>query len=65
MPEAESVVIAKMEYKLKSRTLAIWFSRGRGRRVFTGVPPEIFEQLLSAPKKAAFFDEHIAGRYAA
>jgi hypothetical protein len=61
----EPVAIAKMEYKLASRTLAVWFTAGRGRRLFVGVPPEVFEQLLSAPAKAAFLEEHIWERYAA
>jgi hypothetical protein len=59
----ESLAIAKMEYKLKSRRLDVWFARG-GRRRFADVPPELFEQLLSAPAKAAFLDEHIKDRYA-
>jgi hypothetical protein len=65
MPVVQSLAIAKMEYKLASQTLAIWFAQGGGRRVFNGVPPDVFEQLLSAPAKGAFFDQHIRDRYAA
>ena len=52
-----------MEYRTAKRRLDVWFARG-GKRRFADVPPELFEQLLSAPKKGAFLTEHIQDRYA-
>lgn len=58
----ESSAIASMGYDPGSETLELEFRSGSVYD-YSGVPPQVYQSLKSAPSKGRFISEHIRGRY--
>jgi hypothetical protein len=58
-----SSVLGEIKYDARSRELEIRFVTGRVYR-YSDVPPEVYERLMSADSKGAFFNAHIRDGYA-
>jgi KTSC domain len=58
-----SSVLPDVKYDRRSRTLDLRFVTGRTFR-YSDIPPEVYERLMSANSKGAFFNTHIRDEYA-
>lgn len=58
----ESTTVASVGYEPEVSTLEIEFRTGAAYQYFA-VPRHIFDGLLGAQSKGAFFNEHIKSRY--
>src|SRR4051812_10535848 len=58
-----SSVLTEVKYDRRSRALDLRFVTGRTYR-YSEVPPEMYERLMSAESKGAFFNAHIRYVYA-
>ena len=58
----KSTTISKVRYNKDTNTLDIEFPGGRIHR-FLEVPPEVFEELMSAESHGQFFHDQIMGKY--
>jgi hypothetical protein len=58
-----SSVLTEVTYDRRSRALDLRFVTGRAYR-YSEVPSEIYERLMSAESKGAFFNAHIRDVYA-
>jgi len=57
-----STTMSKVKYDKDTNTLDIEFHGGRIHRFFE-VPPEVFEELMTAKSHGQFFHEQIMGKY--
>lgn len=62
MPNVVSSSLKSATYNDKTSTLIIVFRNGR-RYLYPGVPRAMYEELLVAPSKGSYFDDHIKDRY--
>jgi len=58
----QSSSLASIGYAAEVRTLEVEFNRGDTYQFFA-VPKYIFDDLLAAPSKGTYFNEHIKDRY--
>jgi hypothetical protein len=61
--ELESTTLARAAYDEHLALLRLEFTSG-DRYVYSGVPPQVFLDLLAAPSKGSFFHRSIRGQYA-
>lgn len=57
-----STAIAAVEYDDETRTMEVEFTNGRSY-THTGVPQEVYDNLVSAGSPGAHYNNHIKGRY--
>lgn len=62
MPSVSSAAMHRVEYDELTARLDIWFN-GTGRYTYYRVPVRIYEGLLAASSKGAYFNRHIRDRY--
>ncbi len=62
MPAVSSSAMHRVEYDGQTGRLDIWFN-GTGRYTYYRVPARIYEGLLAASSKGAYFNRHIRDRY--
>ncbi|WP_420853676.1 KTSC domain-containing protein [Sphingomonas beigongshangi] len=62
MPHVSSSAMHRVEYDAIAGRLDIWFNDS-GRYSYFGVPVDVYNQLLAAGSKGAFFNNHIRDRY--
>ncbi|WP_183627718.1 KTSC domain-containing protein [Novosphingobium sediminicola] len=62
MPYFNSSAIKRAEYDDATGRLTIWFPQGHSYD-YCGVPPEIWQGLLSAGSPGRYFNAFIADRY--
>lgn len=62
MPALESSVISRAFYDAFARELDIVFTSGKPYRYFD-VPSKVYRQLMEAPSKGEFFNDHIRDSY--
>ena len=62
MPIFNSSAIKRAEYNSATRRLTLWFPEGHSYD-FCGVPEQIWEGLLRARSKGAYYNQHIRDRY--
>jgi hypothetical protein len=60
--EVESSSLAKLAYDTQRALLQVEFRDGSIYQ-FCGVPPQIYEDLLRADSKGAYFNRHIRGSF--
>jgi lysyl-tRNA synthetase class 2 len=58
-----SSALTNVNYDQRSRTLIVRFVTGRVYQ-YSDVPPEVYQGLLDADSKGAFFNTHVRDRYA-
>jgi lysyl-tRNA synthetase class 2 len=58
----KSTAISMAEYDTDDQTLSVTFVNGRTYDL-TGVPPDLFEGLCSAPSAGTFFNTYLRGQY--
>ena len=63
MPYFSSTAIRQAEYDEHTQTLSIWFTQSGGPYHYYGVPVSIFQGLLNAGSKGAFFNDYIRDQY--
>jgi len=63
MPLVSSSAIDRIEYDPSRRLLSIWFRETGGPYAYYEVPPQVFDELLRADSKGAYFSDHIRDRY--
>jgi hypothetical protein len=57
-----SSALRAVDYDPFSRDMQIWFASG-GPYTFRGVPPSIYQGLISAGSPGTYYNNHIRGRY--
>lgn len=62
MPNFQSKAIKRAEYDEDTGVLQVWFPRS-GPYDFCGVPTDVWEGLLQAPSKGAFYNLYIRDKY--
>ncbi|MGE3302747.1 MAG: KTSC domain-containing protein [Hyphomonadaceae bacterium] len=62
MPAFDSAVLRYARYDALRRELLVRLTGGS--YVYEGVPPEVYEALLTAPSKGAFYNAEIRDRFA-
>jgi lysyl-tRNA synthetase class 2 len=60
--QLKSSAISLCEYDDETQDLSVTFTNGRTYDL-TGVPPDLFEGLCSAPSAGQFFNTYLRGRY--
>lgn len=63
MMRVRSRAIAAVGYNPFSQRMKIRFRQGRTNYTFCGVPPSVYQGLLSAPSKGRYYTAHIRGYY--
>lgn len=64
MVNLNSSSIRAVDYDPTNRRLYIWFP-DNGPYTFYGVPPPIFQGLITASSAGRYYNQNIRGRYAA
>ena len=62
MPELNSRAIKRVEYDAQTRRMTIWFPRGNSYD-FCGVPPAIYQGLITANSAGAYYNAHVRDLY--
>lgn len=62
MVTVNSQAIRAVGYDARSRRLKILFTQGHDYD-FCEVPPQLYEQLMTAPSKGRFYNDNIKDRY--
>jgi hypothetical protein len=65
MVHFNSTAIRAADYKAATGTLTIWFTSAGQSYDYYGVPPAVWQGLLAAPSKGAYFNLYIRDQYAA
>ena len=60
-----SSAISAVNYNATTRTLTIWFTHGGHSYDYFGVPNAVYQGLLNASSKGAYFNAFIRDQYAA
>jgi len=63
VPTLSSRAIAAAEYDIETQTLQLWFHGSGGPYDYPGVPPSLYEGLLSASSAGSFYNAHIRYQY--
>jgi hypothetical protein len=58
----ESTTLATVSYEVSSPRLWLEF-RSHAVYCYFGVPPKIYQDLMAAPSKGAYFNRHIRTRF--
>ena len=62
MPYVNDAMIGRIEYEPATEKLYVTFISS-GTQAYKGVPEDVYEAFLDAPRKDDFFDEKIKDRY--
>lgn len=62
MPFVTSNAVSRVEYDAATYTLGIWY-KGGDRYAYVGVPPQVYEALLSSPSIGIFVNEAVKPNY--
>jgi len=62
MIQVDSSAIHSIGYDAISQKMQIRFTQGK-TYIFCLVPQKLFDELLEAPSKGIFYDEHIRNKY--
>lgn len=61
----DSTAVSAASYNAQSGTMTLWFTSGGQGYDYYRVPLHVFEGLLSAASKGAYFNLYIRDQYAA
>lgn len=62
MPHFNSSAIKRGEYDAGTLRMTLWFPEGHSY-TFCGVPPRVWQGLLSASSKGRYYNSYIRDRY--
>lgn len=62
MPHVSSSAVDRVDYRMESRTLDIWY-KGGDRYSYFDVPPDVYRALLDAKSIGTFVNERIKPHY--
>jgi hypothetical protein len=62
MIRVSSSAMSAIGYDPRSRRMKITFTQGHTYD-FCGVPQQVFDELLEAPSKGTYYNDHIKDRY--
>jgi hypothetical protein len=63
MPLLDSEALIAVHYNPESRVLRAVFRGSRRTYEYKGVPPQVYEALLAAPSRGAWFNANIRDHY--